>query len=136
MSDTTPTHDTGTAATATLTEPAPVTPQPTEPVDRGGVNLPSKVKNAIVAGGVGIAVLAGLLGFGAGYIVGDNSSSNSNQMNGPGGRGGMNGQMGPGGMNGQMGPGQMPNGQMGPGQMPNGQQSGGQNQPQAPTAAN
>ena len=80
------------AGTATLPEPA-TEPTPTTRVsdDRGGATLAPKVKNAIIAGGIGIAVLGGLLGFGAGYIVGDSSSSNSNQM--PGGRGGMNGQM-------------------------------------------
>ncbi|WP_267615453.1 hypothetical protein [Gordonia bronchialis] len=139
------TESSDSADTATLPEPSaePSTePTPTTPPvdDRGGVTLAPKVKNAIIAGGVGIAVLGGLLGFGAGYIVGDSSSSTTNQMRG--GPGGMNGQM-PGGMNGQMpngrngmgGPGGM-NGQMGPqGQMPPGMngQTGQQTTP-APAA--
>ncbi|MFW0794169.1 hypothetical protein AAFP30_10185 [Gordonia sp. CPCC 205515] len=89
-----------------FTQPAPQQPQPE------GVS--DKLRNAIIAGGIGVAVVFGLLGFGAGYLVGD-SSSNSNQ--GPGmnmQRGGM------GGMN------QMPGGQGGMGQMPGG--SGGTTQ--------
>lgn len=88
-----------------------------------------KMRNAVIAGGIGVAVVAAGLGFGAGYVVGDSSSSTTQGpgmnmpggMNGqmPGGQGGM-GQMpgGQGGMNGQMPGGQMPPGQQGqaPGQ--------------------
>lgn len=96
-----------------------------------------KMRNAVIAGGIGVAVVAAGLGFGAGYVVGDSSSSTTQGpgmnmpggMNGqmpggqggmgqmPGGQGGMNGQM-PGGQQGQMPGGQMPPGQQGqaPGQ--------------------
>ncbi|MGV9478936.1 hypothetical protein [Gordonia aichiensis] len=100
--------------------------------------VPPKVKNAIIAGGVGLAVGFGLLGFGAGYVVGHDNSSGQNQMRGPGMNGGgmpgMNGGQMPGmnggaGQNGQSpfgGPGQQSDGQAPNGQAPNGQAPNGQ----------
>ena len=46
--------------------------------------VPPKVKNAIIAGGIGLAVGFGLLGFGAGYVVGHDNSTGQSQMRGPG----------------------------------------------------
>ncbi|WP_262365603.1 hypothetical protein [Gordonia sp. OPL2] len=96
---------------------------PTDQIPRSGTGPRSaapaasdKMRNAVIAGGIGVAVVAAGLGFGAGYVVGDSSSSTTQ---GPGSNmpGGMNGQM-PGG---QGGMGQMPGGQGGMGQMPGGQ---------------
>ncbi|AFA71894.1 hypothetical protein GPOL_c08270 [Gordonia polyisoprenivorans VH2] len=117
---------------ARATEPAPAP----EPAAAGGPAIPSKTKNAIIAGGIGLAVGFGLLGFGAGYVVGDSGSSTTQQQFPGGGNGqfpggGMNGGglngggMNGGGMNGQMpggGNGQFPGG--GNGQMPGGTQNG------------
>ncbi|MGV9826937.1 hypothetical protein [Gordonia sp. NPDC003429] len=107
--------------------------QPYQPGPAGFGPVSAKLKNAIIAGGIGLAVGFGLLGFGAGYVVGhENSSGSQNSwQRGPGMNGGprmnggpgMDGQL-PGGSNGQMP--QMP----GMGQ--NGQTPNGQN-PQAPT---
>ncbi|MEE4022118.1 hypothetical protein V1Y59_03420 [Gordonia sp. PKS22-38] len=105
---------------------APHAPQqPMPPQQPNGVT--DKVRNAVIAGGIGIAAVFGLVGFGAGYVVADSTSDQGPGMNmqrggmgGPGGAGGY-GQMPPGGSGGF---GQMPGqqGQM-PGQMP-GQQPG------------
>ncbi|NDZ95036.1 hypothetical protein G3I13_07450 [Streptomyces sp. SID6673] len=102
-----------------------------------------KLRNAVIAGGIGIAVVFALIGFGAGYFAGNSSSSDQGPgMNmpggtmpgggmGSGGQGGMGqmpggqGQM-PGGQSGQGGMGQMPGGQGGMGQMPGGQGGMGQ----------
>ncbi|MDF3280697.1 MULTISPECIES: hypothetical protein [unclassified Gordonia (in: high G+C Gram-positive bacteria)] len=123
----------GDAPTIPVSRPAPATEPAAaaQPAAAGGPGIPSKTKNAIIAGGIGLAVGFGLLGFGAGYVVGDSGSSTTQQQfpgggNGqfPGGGtngGGMNG----GGMNGQMpggGNGQFPGG--GNGQMPGGTQNG------------
>lgn len=68
----------------------PPVPEGAEPVTAGsaGQQVPPKVKNAIIAGGIGLAVGFGLLGFGAGYVVGHDNSSGQSQMGGPGGNGG------------------------------------------------
>jgi hypothetical protein len=88
--------------------PPPMYPnQPNSPNQANGVS--DKVRNAVIAGGIGVAVVFGLIGFGAGYVVGDSSSSNQ----GPG----MNMQRG-GGFGGPGGFNQMPDGQGGMGQMP------------------
>ncbi|AZG46199.1 hypothetical protein [Gordonia insulae] len=113
------------------TPDGPVHPRSGAP-DVGDKPVSDKVRNAVIAGGIGIAVVFGLLGFGAGYVAGGSSSSNQGPgMNMPGGGmsgGGMGGGMGqmPGG-SGQPGQGggmgQVPGGaQGGMGQMPGGQQ--------------
>lgn len=104
--------------------------------------LSARVKNAIIAGGVGLAVVFGLLGFGAGYIVGDHSSSQSTMMPGGGfngggfsgggmNGGGMNGGPGMGGMNGGPGMGGGTNGQL-PGQSGSGSAGSGSGAGQLP----
>ncbi|MDY6811664.1 MAG: hypothetical protein SW127_22090 [Actinomycetota bacterium] len=86
----------------------PMYPNQPPPNQPSGVS--DKVRNAVIAGGIGVAVVFGLIGFGAGYVVGDSSSNQGPGMNmqrgggfGPGGQGGF---------------GQMPDGQGGMGQMP------------------
>ena len=107
-----------------------------EPVTAGSAarQVPPKVKNAIIAGGIGLAVGFGLLGFGAGYVVGHDNSSGQSQMGGPGGNGGGMPGMNGGGM-GQTGGGMGQNGggmgQNGGGMGSNGQSPFGQ-QGQAP----
>ncbi len=113
------------------------TPRAADPAQPRADQVPPKVKNAIIAGGIGLAVGFGLLGFGAGYVVGHDNSSGQNQMRGPGMNGGGMPGMNGGGMNGGQMPGmnggtgqngqlpfgqngQLPNGQQG--QIPNGQQ--------------
>ncbi|WP_244332657.1 hypothetical protein [Gordonia polyisoprenivorans] len=118
----------GDAPTTPVTQPAPATEPAAaaQPAAAGGQAIPSKTKNAIIAGGIGLAVGFGLLGFGAGYVVGDSGSSTTQQQFPGGGNGqfpggGMNG----GGMNGQLpggGGGQLPGQQNG--QIPNGPQVG------------
>ena len=122
----------------------PPVPEGVEPVTAGSAahQVPPKVKNAIIAGGIGLAVGFGLLGFGAGYVVGHDNSSGQSQIGGPGGNGGGMPGMNGGGMgqngagmgnngqppfgqhgqspNGQTG--QLPNGQAPTGQLPGGQQ--------------
>ncbi|MGC4962879.1 hypothetical protein [Gordonia sp. DT101] len=107
-----------------------------QPADRPAATtvVTDKLRNAVIAGGIGIAVVFALIGFGAGYFAGNSSSSNQgpgmNMQGGnmPGGNmpgGGMPGGGMPGGMGsgGQGGMGQMPggsSGQGGMGQMPGG----------------
>ncbi|MGC5255973.1 hypothetical protein ACPXCG_06435 [Gordonia sp. DT218] len=102
-----------------------------QPADRPAATtvVTDKLRNAVIAGGIGIAVVFALIGFGAGYFAGNSSSSNQGPgMNMQGGNmpgGGMPGGGMPGGMGsgGQGGMGQMPggsSGQGGMGQMPGG----------------
>ena len=82
----------------------------------------TEFKNALIAGGVGIAIAFMAAGFGLGYWAGDAGSSSSTpgvtQM------GGQMGQMGGGQMGGPMG--QMGQGQTGSGQTGSGQTGSGQ----------
>ncbi|MGW0039114.1 hypothetical protein [Gordonia sp. NPDC003376] len=91
---------------------------------------PDKTRNAIIAGGIGLAVGFGLLGFGAGYVVGDSGSSQTTQQSpfGGGGQmpgGNMNGGTNGGGMGQMPGNGQVPGGNMNGGNMNGGGMSGG-----------
>ncbi|MFT4044275.1 MAG: hypothetical protein QM673_14050 [Gordonia sp. (in: high G+C Gram-positive bacteria)] len=70
----------------------------------GSARTPASLKNTIIAGGIGLAVGFGLLGFGAGYFVGHDSSNQQNSFqHGPGGMNGGPGMNGQGGQPGQGG---------------------------------
>ncbi|MFW0783184.1 hypothetical protein AAFP35_01565 [Gordonia sp. CPCC 206044] len=102
-----------------IDEHAPTEPITPQPVAETGNGVTDKVRNAVIAGGIGIAVVFALIGFGVGYVVGDSGSSSDQGpgMNMQGGGMGPGGAMGSGGQGG-MGQMPMPGGQGGMGQMP------------------